>query len=181
MKALNSILTRFRKCLKAKRKANIKFLGKHRVLKSNHVEFLSHLLEGPVKQPITLTEMKEHLRKEFSELDHIAKSTIARCLKRNLRMSHKKLSVAAPRLFRSEDVSKIIMCSCVIQQLVENGIDVIFVDEFSVSERGYRTYGWCERSKKGMYLHSPSPLRCSFIVALSERSFYNVLGTDGTF
>lgn len=107
MKVVNRTIKEFKKCLKMRRRANMKHLGKKRILQQQHLDRILDLVEQSRDHPVTLAEIRRSLGSQYPELRKVARSTIRRYLKNELRMSYKKLNEVSPKVNSSEGLLKI--------------------------------------------------------------------------
>ena len=96
-------------------------------------------------------------------------------------MSFMKMSKIYPKKLSPESVHKIYRWSEAIKELTWSGVEVIFVDEFSLSSRPYKQYGCSRIGYKALFLEMADVFSWSFVVRLSQLRFYPVYGTNGTF
>ena len=70
--------------------------------------------------------------------------------------------------------------ACTLKYLLENDYEWIYIDEFTVSDRSYKPYGWGFKGQKSLCSIMPEAFKVMFIVSLSSKAGYSVLGTTGT-
>ena len=56
------------------------------------------------------------------------------------------------------------------------GIEVIYIDEFSLSSKKIGFYGWSKRECKSYLKHFDRSFTMSFVVALSKERIYGIMG-----
>ena len=112
----------------------------------------------------------------FHDLSNVSNSTISRWSKHKLGMSYKKLSIVNPKLNNPGKALEIGRWKCWIQYFQENKFEIVYVYEFSYSERNHKQMGWALKGKKRLYSESKDNFTMNFVVALSERHYYPVLG-----
>ena len=65
-------------------------------------------------------------------------------------------------------------------ELENEGIEIIYIDEFSLSSKKIGFYGWSKRGCKSFLKHFGQSFTMSFIAALSQDRIYGIMGKDGT-
>ena len=89
-----------------------------------------------------------------------------------LNMSYKKMNVINPKTLISDNFDKMIQSASLLKVLLDYGIELIFIDEFSISSRGNKVYGWTERGKKAIISQYWGAESFSVITGLSTKNFY---------
>jgi predicted AAA+ superfamily ATPase len=72
----------------------------------------------------------------------VSLSSINRVLKEKLQMSYKKLSNISPKVFTDEKKRQMLESAYLLHHLRKKKYEIIFLDEFSFSERNSKAYGW---------------------------------------
>ena len=67
-----------------------------------------------------------------------------------------------------------------IKKTEQRFIELIFIDEFSLSPRSNKQYGWSLIRSKGFVKEPPNSKSISRIVALSQNRYYDTLIVKGT-
>ena len=174
-------IRKFKAWLKDRRKTNQRKLGKKEILGDHHREFIEELINNQAKSPETLDGIRSKLKQKFNIDNKLSRSTVRRFLRNKLKMSFTKMSKICPKILSPESVHRIYRWSEVIKELTRTGVEVIFVDEFSLSSRSYKQYGWSKIGSKSLFWEMANQFSCSFVVGLSQLRFYPVYGTNGTF
>ena len=91
-----------------------------------------------------------------------------------LNMSFKKLSIINSKTFIADNFDKMIQSATLLKILPDYGIELIFIDEYSVSSRGHKIYGWAEKGKKVIISHYSGAESFSVIKSLSLKLFYTL-------
>ena len=159
----------------------MRFLGKHKILKEEHKKYAYKLITNKTSWPLTLTELKSKLVSKYPWLVSIAKSTLSRWLKNDLWMSYVKMSKVNPKVLKAENILQIARCASLIDKLIINNVEIIFIDEFSVNDRSHRQYGWSTIGSKSLFVDRKSQFSYSVMIGLSQRCYYPVYGVKGTF
>ena len=181
LKEIRKYISHYKKRLKIRSHVNKKYLSKKRKLQKNHLEFIENLIKSQKGNPLTINDVRLRLKEEFNEVSTVSKSTVRRGMKGDLKMSYTKVSKVNPSLFKATSKIKMLKWSWVIEKLIERRINVIFVDEFSVSARSFKTFTWSPVGSKSLYSNRADSFSFSFIVGLSSKMYYGVNGTNGTF
>ena len=58
--------------------------------------------------------------------------------------------------------------------------ELIFIDEFSLSERSFKFFGWSKKGKSGYFNSISDSFSMSFFVAFSADRFYDIIGIKRT-
>ena len=114
------------------------------------------------------------------EVKPISDTTVRRWMKRDLRMSFKKLERKNLNMFTPHKIRSFFESAAIQLKLEELRVEQIYIDEFSVNARHSNLYGWSKRGEKGhLRLHSDN-FTMSFVVAVSSLAVYGVMGTKKT-
>ena len=62
-----------------------------------------------------------------------------------------------------ESLTKVLEVATIQQKLYSKGIEVIYVDEFSVNTRNHQFHGWSKRGRKGLMRIQSNDFSMSFI------------------
>ena len=178
---IKALIRKFKRWLKQRRRINLKFLNKPRKLQNEYLIYLKLLMSKQEQHPLTLDEIRLQMCSKFPNLDGISKSTLSRWLHLELHMSYKKLSLVDKKLMNQEEVWKILRWAVSIKQLQLFKVEIVYIDEFSVSERAHKQYGWGSIGKKSLFISKKNIFSCSFMVDLSSLKYYPALGVQGSF
>ena len=58
--------------------------------------------------------------------------------------------------------------------------ELMFVDEFSLSDRSFKFFGWSKRGNSKFINTMPDTFWMSFYIAFSKNRFYGIMGVEGT-
>ena len=178
---IKALIRKFKRWLKQRRRINLKFLNKPRKLQNEYLIYLKLLMSKQEQHPLTLDEIRLQMCSKFPNLDGISKSTLSRWLHLELHMSYKKLSLVDKKLMNKEEVWKMLRWAVSIKQLQLFKVEIVYIDEFSVSERAHKQYGWGSIGKKSLFISKKNIFSCSFMVGLSSLKYYPALGVQGSF
>ena len=79
-----------------------------------------------------------------------------------------------------QNIRRFALAGAIQIKLESLNYELIFIDEFSLSDRSFKFFGWSKRGKS-LYLNSIlNSFSMSFFVSLSSTRFYGILGTEGT-
>ena len=84
------------------------------------------------------------------------------------------------KFLHSPKKEELLKCVCMIKYLIEGNFEWIFVDEFTISDRSYKPYGWGFKGRKSICSVYPGIFKMMFIVGVSSSNKYFTLGTTGT-
>ena len=141
---------------------------------------LKILFNSTYKISVTVDYVRQSLTKSFEELKEVSASTISRTLKHRWGMSYKKLSKANPKIFNEEKYRQILQSAALLQKLRNSNIEMIYLDEFSFDPRKTKFYGWDKKNSKKFISWFPEMKTMSFVIGLSQKQFYGMLGKQGT-
>ena len=178
---IKALIRKFKRWLKQRRRIKLKFLNKPRKLQNEYLIYLKLLMSKQEQHPLTLDEIRLQMCSKFPNLDGISKSTLSRWLHLELHMSYKKLSLVDKKLMNQEEVWKMLRWAVSIKQLQLFKVEIVYIDEFSVSERAHKQYGWGSIGKKSLFISKKNIFSCSFMVGLSSLKYYPALGVQGSF
>ena len=178
---IKALIKKFRRWLKQRRRVNLRFLNKQKKLKNEYLIYLKELINKKEQHPLTSEEIRIQMYSKFPDLNGISKSTLSRWLHTELHMSYKKLSLVDKKLLNQDEVSKMLRWAVMIKQLHLLKVEIVYIDEFSVSERAHKQYGWRSIGKKSLYFSKKNIFSCSFMVDLSSFKYYPALEVKGIF
>ena len=117
-----------------------------RKLQVEHIAQIENFLEEKKDAAITIKMIKEHLINNFPDLWKISDFTIRSALKKDMKYSYKKLS-KRKQITKMDDRVRLHYESIAIQIWLEDqGIELIYLDEFTISTRNYTYYGWAPKT-----------------------------------
>ena len=151
---------------------------KRRKVKEEHKEWLKDILKHLQSKYFTIQSLRDRLVKENPELRPVSVSTLGRIMKNEMKYRYKKSEVRNPRWFTNEMISSFFESAAIIMKLETEGIEVIYIDEFSLSSKKIGFHGWSKRGCKSYLKHFYQSF--SFVVALSKERIYGIMGEDGT-
>ena len=156
-------------------------MERENLLKNYHIKYIGSNVQRKSGLPLTLCELRNKLASRFKELASISLSTVSRWLRSDLNFSYKKLPTANVKLFNAESISKIIKWAWVINKLLGRELEVVFLDEFSISKGSLKTYGWGPKGKKSIWCLNNANFRMTIMAAFSQRRYFKIYGTSNTF
>ena len=136
------------------------------------INILKEVLSRVGQFPHWVSSLKWKLLNNFKELKEISDSTIRRNLRNKLNMSFKRMIVMNPKSLIPESFSKMIQSASLLKILSDFGVELIFIDEFSISSRSSKVYGLAERGKKALISQYCGSVSISVITALSSNRYY---------
>ena len=140
------------------------------------MEYIWSPVQNPYGEIFVIDDIRKRLLQRFRDLNSISNSTISRWLRNTQGMSFKKLSKVNAKLHNPGQALKVGRWKCCIHYLLDEDFEVVYVDEFSYFERKHLQMGWALKGKKRLYPESKENFTMNFIVALSARRYYPVLG-----
>ena len=142
------------------------------------MDYIRSLVQNSYGEIFVIDDIQKRLLQRFHDLNSISNSTISRWLRNKLGMSFKKLSKVNAKIHNPGQALKVGRWKWCIHYLLDEDFEVVYVDEFSYSERKHRQMGWTLKGKKRLYPESKENFTMNFIVALSARRYYPVLGLN---
>ena len=128
------------------------------------------------KRP-TVKEIRNHLISK-ENMDSISSTSIKRILKEKLNYSFKRISTLEHNSARPFNIRKFFESAILQIKLEENNFELIFIDEFSLSSKHNKLYGWSKVGQKGYVLTHYDSFSMFFVVAFSERGIYGIKGAS---
>ena len=118
--------------------------------------------------------MRPHLIRNFPNAKIPCLSTIGRYMRTQRRLSYKTLEKKHPTSTRPENWRKFFESAWVQSILEKQGVELIYLDEFSIITRHLKYKGWSSVGHKGYISVNLEEFSMSFIWALSkETSIWN--------
>ena len=146
-----------------------------RKLQVEHIAQIENFLEEKKGAAITIKMIKEHLINNFPDLWKISDFTIRSALKKDMKYSYKKLS-KRKQITKMDDRVRLYYESIAIQIWLEDqGIELIYWDEFTVSTRNYTYYGWAPQNSRGFLYSFNDEAKFNILIGFSGLRFYGVI------
>ena len=128
----------------------------------------------------TLATLQKAYLSNFPSISKISQTTLWSRLKDTFGMSYKRIKIQRKITTEKQNIRRFALAGAIQIKLESLNYELIFIDEFSLSDRSFKFFGWSKRGKSG-YINSVSnSFSMSFFVALSSTRFYGILGTEGT-
>ena len=144
-------------------------------LKKKHSDFIKDYINSKDDILYTRREVKHNLELVYPEVKPISDTTVRRWMKRDLKMSFKKLERKNLNMFTPNKIRSFFESAAIQLKLEELRVEQIYIDEFSVNAHRSNLYGWSKRGEKGhLRLHSDN-FTMSFVVAVSSLAVYGVV------
>jgi hypothetical protein len=153
--------------------------AERRTLKPHHIEFIKEYIKRHDTEYYTVRMLKDAIEHNFEDIKTVSERTIRRTLKRDLRMSYKKLDKMVIKSKHPDNIRKFLEAAIVQVKLRSMNCELIFLDKFTVSTRKYANYGWAKRGKKRYIANYNDNFSMSFIVCFSEEQVYGITGVVG--
>ena len=78
------------------------------------------------------------------------------------------------------EARRIFLEGALIQVLIkEKNVGLIFIDKFSVNSRHHGFRGWTKKGRKGYMSIDTYNLQMSFVLGVSSKSLYGLMGVQG--
>ena len=95
-------------------------------------------------------------------------------------MSYKRIKKQTKAATENQNVRRFALAGAMQAKLELLNYELIFIDEFSLSDRSFKFFGWSKRGKSGYFNYISDSFCMSFFVAFSTNRFYGIMGTEGT-
>ena len=118
-------------------------------MKQLHKEYLDNKINPLVFKRWTWSSVKSKLIDEFSEIGEVSSSTVDRFLKNEMNMSYKILEHKPAPATTLISIRKLLESASIHFELLSKGVELIFIDEFSVNTQHHKFRGWAPKGLKG--------------------------------
>ena len=108
----------------------------------------------------------------------INSTSIKRILKDKLNYSFKRIFTLEHYSVRPFNIRKFFESAILQIKIGENNFELIFIDEFSLSSKHNKLYGWSKVGQKGNVLTHYDSFSIFSVVAFSERDIYEIKGAS---
>ena len=95
-------------------------------------------------------------------------------------MIHKLLEMRMLPTVTPESIRKIFESAFIQHEAASKGVEIIYIDEFSINTRQHKFRGWSRRGQKSYVRLSNSDFSASFIWVLSNKQIYGIIGSQGS-
>ena len=129
---------------------------------------------------IKLASERTHLIRKFPNEKIHCLSTIGGYMRTQLRLSYKTLEKKHPTSTRPENWRKFFESAWVQSILEKQGVELIYLDEFSINTRHLIYKGWSSVGHKGYISVNLEEFSMSFIWALSKERVYGIVSCPGS-
>ena len=123
----------------------------------------------------TVKHINNHLVKS-ENIGSIGDTSIKRILKQKLRYSFKRMSTIEHNSIKPINVRKFFTSAIIQVKKEENDYILIFIDEFSMSLKYHKHYGWSKIGEKGYLPTHYDSFNMLFVIAFSQRRIYRIKG-----
>ena len=173
-----NIMNEFYKITKA-RNFNNKWnnIGRRSKIKNLHIKAIKEFIKSHEGQHFTVNEIKIYLQTNFPDMIQLSEWSIRKILKLSLRYSYKKVNFIQKKVFKDEYVRRFFESSIIQLLLINNGYELLYLDEFSINFRNKSTYGWSPIGGDGFVKFNQTQFSMSFMLGFSLQRTYGVYGT----
>ena len=109
-----------------------------------------------------------------------SKSTIARTLKRELKMSYKVVNLKHSKTQTIEHKKGYLESVLLHNRLILSKYEMIYIGEFSLSYRNNIHRGWAFKNQRPNIIANIEGFSMYFIIAASDIHFYGIIGNEGS-
>ena len=128
----------------------------------------------------TAATLQDALLTEFPNIQQISQSTLVSRLKDSFGMSYKKSKRLHKSTLEKPGKRRFTLAGAIQVKLIAQNYELMFIDEFSLSDRSLKFFGWSEKGKSGYVNSILDSFSMSFFVAFSADRFYGIMGVEGT-
>ena len=114
--------------------------GKAQKLSLDHLSFIDNYCTNNLITQITIADVKKELKHNFENLQNVSNETLRREMKWRLKLSYKSVKLANRKLDDRSNKIMMLRAALLIQRLLWNDIECIFIDEFSVNSKTYKAH-----------------------------------------
>ena len=165
-------------CIKNDHKKNRQHTWKY---SKEHVRWIEDFITNNRSKYFTIQMIRDSFNHHFKPLFKASQSTIRRIMITKLGMVHKKMKKSNPKWFEATHQRQFCKWLILTLKLMGSGVELIWIDEFSLQARNNNLYGWWRKGNDRWVKIYPSSFSMSFVVAFSSRKFYGIIGTSETF
>ena len=128
----------------------------------------------------TAATLQQALLSKFPDIQQISQSTLRSRLKDTFWMSYKRIKRQHKETEKKERQRRFALGWIIQTTLNAQNYELMFLDEFSISDRSFKFFGWSKKGKSGFVRAIPDSFCMSFFVAFRVENFYGIMGTEGT-
>ena len=181
MKSCKTYFERFKSRYLMKKKRNLEARSQsRRKLDQQQLFAIQELVDLHRGNAIKLASVRAHLIRNFPNSKIPCLSTIGRYMKSKLKLSYKTLEKKHPTSTKPENWRKFFESAWVQSTLEKQGVELIYIDEFSINTRHLKYKGWSRIGHKGYISVNLEEFSMSFIWALSRERVYGIMGCPGS-
>ena len=119
------------------------------MLKDEHKEFIKSIMIPTSYKRRTWACIKASLQDRFMEINDVSDSSQRWVLKREIGMPYKTLESKPAPATSLISIRKLLEGVFIQAELQNSGIELNFIDKFSVNTRHHKFRGWATKGKKG--------------------------------
>ena len=149
-------------------------------LKEEHKQWIEGYFEQHRLPRTTVSKLRNQLLLEFPSFTSISKTAITRWLKKELKMVYKNAIKKSAKTLSVERIRNVFENVWLQTKINEDGIEIIYIDEFKVSTKHNDLWGWTKQGKRGYISFDPNFFHMSFIWAVSKYKVYGIWGFEVT-
>ena len=174
---IHDILGHYRKQIDKRNELVKKIRRKSKTLSKEYTKIIEDYMNNQNDKRPTVKEIRNHLISK-ENMDPISTTSIKRILKEKLNYSFKRISTLEHNSARPFNIRKFFESAILQIKLEENNFELIFIDEFSLSLKHNKLYGWSKVGQKEYVLTHYDSFSMFFVVAFSERGIYGIKGAS---
>ena len=143
------------------------------------VEYMRKFVEKNSGRIITLQQAWKATVFKYSEIKSLSKSTMSNVFKNELKLTYKKVATKDSKTNLLSNKQKLYSSTIAIWRLLERGINIVFIDEYSIKSRNLKPYNWAKRGEKAFLDKSQDSFKASIIIAVSRERIIWMQATTG--
>ena len=164
--------------MRNERKTNRKLACK---CSDEHIRWIEDFISRNRAKHYTIKMIRDNFNNHFELFFKTSLSTIRRIMTTKLGMIHKKMKKSNPKWFEVAHQRHFWKWLTLTLKLIDSGVELIWIDEFSLQSRNNSLYGWWRKGYDRWVRSYPSSFSMSFVVAFSSSKFYGIIGTSDSF
>ena len=147
-----------------------------RKLRPEHFEFINQFIFNHRSLYWTATTLQKVLISKFNGAWQISQSTLRSRLKDTFGMSFKQIKRQNIIPDEKQRQRRFAIGWAIQKILNSQNYEFMFIDEFSLSDRSFKFYGWSKKGMSGFISTMEDTFSMSFFVTFSVNRFYGIMG-----
>ena len=154
--------------------------GRRQKVTPDKIAYIREFVDKRSRKFITLQQVCRAALFKYPEMKTLSKSTMSSIFKNELELSYKKATTKDTKTNNLQARRKLYTTSLLICKLINSNINIIYIDECTVSSRNLKPYNWAKKGEKAMIDKSLDNFKVSMIIAVSKVYIVGLQATTGT-